>query len=188
MIIWQVASLGHRFVDSKIRLETLDDFNNELASTFYPGFSRYCKCLMLKINIQATNSQTGLTKLMNILWTNELQKRLDADGVLIITLSIHPGNVNTFADQLPMFRTVAKVIMGLFFKTWDQGAYNSVIGAALPAVREIMAKWWSRPSSLWMMKPLLRFGKSLKTLSVAWIYIDQAVLDYYLWPEASFTC
>ena len=141
MITWQVSPLGHRFVDSKIRLETLDDFNNELASTFYPGFSRYCKCPMFKINIQANNSQTGLTKLMNILWTNELQKRLDANGVPIITLSIHPGNVNTFADQLPMFRTVAKVIMGLFFKTWDQGAYNSVIGAALPAVRENPEKY-----------------------------------------------
>ena len=141
MIIWQVASLGHRFVDSKIRLETLDDFNNELASTFYPGFSRYCKCSILKINVQATSSQTGLTKLMNILWTNELQKRLDADSILIITLSIHPGNVNTFADQLPTFRTVAKVIMGLFFKTWDQGAYNSVIGAALPTVCENPGKY-----------------------------------------------
>ena len=40
-----------------------------------------------------------------------------------------------------MFRTVVKVIMGLFFKTWDQGAYNSVIGATLPAVHENMGKY-----------------------------------------------
>ena len=78
---------------------------------------------------------------MNILWTNELQKRLDMDDVPIVTLSIHPGAVNTFADRLPMFRTVGKVIMGLFLKTWDQGAYNSVIGAALPAVRENPEKY-----------------------------------------------
>ena len=78
---------------------------------------------------------------MNILWTNELQKRLDREGVPIITLSVHPGAVNTFADRLPIFRTMGKVIMGLFFKTWDQGAYNSAIGAALPAVRENPEKY-----------------------------------------------
>ena len=80
-------------------------------------------------------------KLMNILWTNELQKRLDMDGVPIVTLSIHLGPMNTFADRLPMFQTVGKVIIGLFFKTWDQGAYNSVIGAVLPTVRENLEKY-----------------------------------------------
>ena len=78
---------------------------------------------------------------MNILWTNELQKHLDMDGVPIITLSIHPGAMNTFADRLPMFQTVGKVIMGLFFKTWDQDAYNSIIGAVLPTVRENPEKY-----------------------------------------------
>ena len=31
--------------------------------------------------------------------------------------------------------------MGLFFKTWDQGAYNSIIGAALPAMRKSLEKY-----------------------------------------------
>ena len=54
MIIWQVSSLGHRFIDSRTRFETLEDFNTEFASAFYPSFSRYC---VLKINIRATNSR-----------------------------------------------------------------------------------------------------------------------------------
>ena len=57
MLIWQVSSSGHRIIDSNMtRFDNLEDFNAEFASAFYPGFSRYCKCSMLKINIQATNS------------------------------------------------------------------------------------------------------------------------------------
>ena len=53
MIIWQVSSLGHWFIDSKTRFENLEDFNTEFAPAVYPAFSRYC---VLKINIRATNS------------------------------------------------------------------------------------------------------------------------------------
>ena len=57
MIIWQVSSTGHRFIDSnKTRFENLEDFNVEFASAFYPAFSRYCERSVLKINIQASDS------------------------------------------------------------------------------------------------------------------------------------
>ena len=49
---------------------------------------------------------------------------------------MHPGSVNTFADRVPRFRFVAKIIMRLFFKTWDQGSYNSLIAATSPVVHE----------------------------------------------------
>ena len=65
-----------------------------------------------------------------------MQKRLVAEGTPIVALSPHPGVVNTFADRLPRFRFIAKILMRIFFKTWDQGAYNSVFSAASPLVRE----------------------------------------------------
>ena len=77
-----------------------------------------------------------LSKLANILWTTELQKRLDAEGTPIIAISVNPGAVNTFADRLPRFRSLAKFLMGIFFKTWDQGAHNSTFSAASPLIRE----------------------------------------------------
>ena len=75
-----------------------------------------------------------MSKLANIFWTYELQKRLDNEKSSIIAISLNPGAVNTFANQLK-YKTLAKIIMGTFFKTWDQGAYNSAFAAASPLVR-----------------------------------------------------
>jgi hypothetical protein len=75
-----------------------------------------------------------MSKLANIFWTYELQKRLDHEKSSIIAISLNPGAVNTFANQLK-YKTLAKIIMGTFFKTWDQGAYNSAFAAASPLVR-----------------------------------------------------
>lgn len=33
------------------------------------------------------------TKLANVLWTNELQRRFDAQEIPITAMSVHPGNV-----------------------------------------------------------------------------------------------
>jgi hypothetical protein len=76
-----------------------------------------------------------MSKLANIFWTYELQNHLDEENSSIIAISLNPGAVNTFTDQLPFFKTLAKIIMGMFFKTWDQGAYNSAFAAASPLVR-----------------------------------------------------
>ena len=80
-------------------------------------------------------ASTGASKLANILWTNELQKRLDEEQSSIIAISLHPGEVNTIVDRIPKFQTLAKIFFGLFYKQWDQGAYNSAFAAASPLVR-----------------------------------------------------
>lgn len=79
----------------------------------------------------------GLTKLEGILWINELQKRLDAEGAPIIAVSVEPGHVNTYGHRLTgAFAFVEKTRMRLFFKGLDEGAYNSVIAAASPEIRK----------------------------------------------------
>ena len=77
-----------------------------------------------------------VAKLTNILWTNELQRRLDAEDVPIIALSLNPGAVDTFAHRLPNYLFIFKIFMHLFFRSWDRGAYNSVFAAASPVIRE----------------------------------------------------
>ena len=37
----------------------------------------------------------GRSKLANLLFMKELQRRLDAEGSSILTISLHPGNVGT---------------------------------------------------------------------------------------------
>jgi len=75
----------------------------------------------------------ALTKLANVLWTRELQKRLDADNIPITAITIHPGFVNTFSDRWP-FPRVSRWLVNLFFATPDRGAFTSLIAAASPAV------------------------------------------------------
>ncbi|KDQ58065.1 hypothetical protein JAAARDRAFT_129282, partial [Jaapia argillacea MUCL 33604] len=63
-----VASRGHAFAPSSIRFRDIDDFNQD--------FNR-------------------MSKLANILWCKELQKHYDAEGLPIIVMAIHPGDVDT---------------------------------------------------------------------------------------------
>jgi hypothetical protein len=44
---------------------------------------------------------TGLGKLANILFTKELQKRFNAEGVPAISISLHPGEVKTGEAHSP---------------------------------------------------------------------------------------
>lgn len=83
---------------------------------------------------------TALTKLANVLWTRELQKRVDAAGAEIACIAVDPGLVNTFASRMP-FPWVAAVLFKLFFEVPEVGAHNPCFAAAAPEVREDREKW-----------------------------------------------
>ena len=78
---------------------------------------------------------TGITKLANILFMNELQKRLNSEKTAITCISVHPGEVNTFASRTP-YPFIASIIMGLFFMLPEAGAHNSCFAAASPLIRQ----------------------------------------------------
>lgn len=40
---------------------------------------------------------SGYTKLANVLWTTELQRQFDREGISILALSLHPGSIMTGA-------------------------------------------------------------------------------------------
>jgi NAD(P)-dependent dehydrogenase (short-subunit alcohol dehydrogenase family) len=100
-----VASDAHKF-----RKLALDDLEAERRGYGFAGLPRY-----------------GETKLMNILFTRELARRLEGTGVTVN--AVHPGAVSTNLGAPP------KVLAGLvsrFMKTAEQGAFTSLVVATDP--------------------------------------------------------
>ena len=120
----------------KPRFRDVDDFNVEFRNSLLPSFARYCMLFfhfLVDILIQShiTCSQ-GWSKLANILYASELQRRLIAAGSPITVICIHPGVVDTFSSKPPLsyFKYILMPINRLFLYAPDKGAYTSVFAAA----------------------------------------------------------
>ncbi|KAF5318613.1 hypothetical protein D9619_010977 [Psilocybe cf. subviscida] len=118
-IIWLASEAQNltRGKDPNLKFATLQDFNTDYSSDWWPAFSRY-----------------SVSKLLNVLDAKAFQKNLDADGHSILCISVHPGAINTFSDRYLLTRILAPII-NLFFRTPAQGAWNSLFAAASPIVR-----------------------------------------------------
>ncbi|KAG6330448.1 hypothetical protein ID866_8642 [Astraeus odoratus] len=122
-----VASEGHRMVSGNPRFRTIENLNEECKGAFIPWFARYC-----------------LSKLTNILYASELHRRLssstDPATSNITTLSLDPGNVNTFSHKPELARfhlsSLVSFLAYPFFVSPDIGAYNSAFAAAAPVVQK----------------------------------------------------
>jgi len=115
-----LSSLAHRSSRAAlpdVRFQKIEDFNEEFPDDVYPDWSRY-----------------SLTKLANVLWMRELQKRIDALGARITCMPVNPGTVNTFASRTP-FPIIAGILFALFFDTPEVGAYTPCFAAASPEIR-----------------------------------------------------
>ncbi|CAL1701532.1 unnamed protein product [Somion occarium] len=127
--IVNVASEGMGSVKD-IRFRNKDDFNDEHASALWPAFARY-----------------GRSKAANMLFTKELQRRLDAEGVPILAMAIHPGNVDSegiqsiVANSPFVLKPLLHLLRGALFVAPEKGAYASVFAAAAPVVRAESQKY-----------------------------------------------
>ncbi|RDB30491.1 hypothetical protein Hypma_007324 [Hypsizygus marmoreus] len=116
-----LSSLAHRnsrAANPDIRFRDISDFNEEFPDDPFPDWSRY-----------------SISKLANLLWMRELQKRLNASQVPITCIPINPGTVNTFASRMP-YPMLASIVFALFFAVPEVGAYTSCFAAASPKVRD----------------------------------------------------
>jgi len=82
----------------------------------------------------------GVTKLTCVLFARELQKRLDKERIPILSIPIHPGEINTFGDRTP-WPFLANIVMELFFMRPEPGSYTSCFAAASPLVKNFPAKY-----------------------------------------------
>lgn len=78
----------------------------------------------------------GMTRYMNLLWVQQLQKMLDAEGVPITALALHPGpsivTTDGLSDQLPNWLNHSMKAAGL---SVNKASYTTLFAATSPDVK-----------------------------------------------------
>uniref|UniRef100_A0A8C2GVT1 Retinol dehydrogenase 12-like n=2 Tax=Cyprinus carpio TaxID=7962 RepID=A0A8C2GVT1_CYPCA len=96
------------------------------------------------------------TKLHNIIWTNELARRLQGTGVT--ANSLHPGVVMT--DIMRNYNFIIRFLFNLvgffFFKTAEEGAFSPIYCAVSEEVEGITGKYFDSDCSLVLPAPSAR--------------------------------
>ena len=84
----------------------------------------------------------GRSKLMNILFTRELAKRLEGAGVTANVL--HPGLIATglWSNSGPIFAFFMRIVAPLIMKSPEQGAKTTLYVASSPEVRNITGAYF----------------------------------------------
>ncbi|KAI0052750.1 NAD-P-binding protein [Auriscalpium vulgare] len=120
--IVNVSSVAHRWVPNP-RYDSFEAFNNDFSDTY-----------------KAKTNLYGYTKLANVLWTNELQRRFDDAGIPITAMAVHPGNVMSEGNvKLFTSLTFGRLInwgFSLFFLSPLDGGYTPAWAAAAKKIAE----------------------------------------------------
>ncbi|KDR76489.1 hypothetical protein GALMADRAFT_246863 [Galerina marginata CBS 339.88] len=117
--IVNVTSIAHKIVPATVKFDDISDFNRTYQGRILPGLHRY-----------------GHSKLMQILWTKGLQRRLNDDASAPITaIAVHPGGVDTYSHQW-VFPRLFGWLVGLVIAQTEVGAYNSAFAAAGKKIRD----------------------------------------------------
>ncbi|KAH8113781.1 NAD-binding protein [Phellopilus nigrolimitatus] len=130
ILLFQLTSAAHTFVPDGLRFRSKEDYNLSWGEQFAGSFKRY-----------------GLSKLADILWSRELQRRLTAEGSNIIVLNVHPGAVLTEGNEITTRRIVRPLrplytlLCRLAFESPQTGVATSAIAAASPKVRAEAEKY-----------------------------------------------
>ncbi|KAK4350864.1 hypothetical protein RND71_030177 [Anisodus tanguticus] len=99
-----------------------------------------------KINVQQSYSRYlayGQSKLANILFTNELTKRLKDDGVEITANSLNPGAISTnLFRHMTIVHGLASTVGKLVLKNVQQGASTTCYLALNPQVKGVSGEYF----------------------------------------------
>ena len=83
----------------------------------------------------------GQSKLANVLFTNELARKLEGTGVT--ANAVHPGFIATgFARNNGLFYNLGMKLIGLFIRKPEQGAQTSIYLASSPEVEGVSGKYF----------------------------------------------
>ncbi|KZP08217.1 NAD(P)-binding protein [Athelia psychrophila] len=130
-----------RLPDSDVRIVNVSSVTHK-----YPKNPRFDTIEALNTSFKDSPQVLyGYGKLANILFSKQLQQRLDAEGVPIIVISIHPGafitdGAHTVIGRWPMSGAIL-FIFGLLFTPVERSGYNSAFAAASPEVRARAAEY-----------------------------------------------
>ncbi|ETW77590.1 hypothetical protein HETIRDRAFT_239899, partial [Heterobasidion irregulare TC 32-1] len=107
-----ISSVSYKSA-GEVNFDTLECFNDKrsIGGTWFARFAQY-----------------GQSKLMNILFAMELQRRFDNEGVPIIVSSLHPGGVDTEGAEANA-PYVIKILIRLLAMSPLEGAYTSLFAA-----------------------------------------------------------
>ncbi|KAI0031852.1 NAD(P)-binding protein [Vararia minispora EC-137] len=114
--IVNVSSVAHRWI-SNPRYDSFEALNSDFARTMKPSLNLY-----------------AYTKLANILWTKELQRRFELKAIPIVTMAVHPGNVMS-EGNVKLFKSwpcgsFVGWFFSLFFLRENIGGYTPAWAAA----------------------------------------------------------
>ncbi|TKA63257.1 hypothetical protein B0A49_09162 [Cryomyces minteri] len=122
-----MSSIAHSITPKLAGLKTIEELNIPWHGYKSTGFLAQMK-------------RYSFTKLCNELFKVELQRRLDAEGSNIVTISTHPGMVKSknSIDSAPL---VFKLLITRFGKTLTGGATSALFAASSPQVRRELQKY-----------------------------------------------
>ncbi|CZT05848.1 related to light induced alcohol dehydrogenase Bli-4 [Rhynchosporium graminicola] len=123
-----VSSIMHNYV-KVIKLDTKSDLNNTFSADPASNNAGI-----------ASAKRYNFSKLLNVLFASELQRRVDQEGISIISISLHPGVVATDGamNLIPAFLRPG---LKWFGKTREQGAASTLFAATSPEVRAKQDKY-----------------------------------------------
>lgn len=122
--IINVASISHKWTRG-FKCDTVQDLNVSYDKRWFSSFWRYAH-----------------SKLLVILWTKSLQKRLDASEppVPITVISLHPGSVDTFTHKWSL-APLWKLLITPVVTDIERGSYTSFFAAAGKDIRDNRNKY-----------------------------------------------
>lgn len=116
-------------IPAKIQFDKLDDLRYH-GMTSSPNFS----------GMRDMFSRYAMSKLANILFCKELQRRLDADEVPIISTTCNPGGTNT-EGGMSVWPVWMRPIMSRIFASAAKGALPVLYLASAPEIKLDSAKF-----------------------------------------------
>ncbi|KAF8986648.1 NAD-P-binding protein [Cyathus striatus] len=169
---------------SDVRVVTLSSY----AYTFFPGPVRFDTKESLNFNFPGAADQPGATflpyahsKLANILFAYQLQKKLDEDKGDITSVSVHPGTVRTVGAEDFTSRTKTEHMLEQAL-TPLEGAITPLFAATAPEVRTEKSKFggaFVMPFGVVLPEDMTEDAKNPKLAEELWNTSENVVVDIF---------